>query len=80
MSLLSKDLNITINNLKYQGEQIGPKISQNLINIKIMESKYSTLLIYLKNINLVVKLINDNNIIEEKDKIEIGKYHIYEIE
>ena len=82
ISVLSKDLNITINNLKYHGEQIGPKISKNLINIKIIDSKDSTLLIYLKDVNLVTKIINNNNnnIIEEKENIEIGKYHIYEIE
>ena len=79
-SFLSKDLNITINSLKYKGEQIGPKISQNLINIKLIEPKYSALLIYLKDINIAIKMVNENNIFEEKDKIEKGKYHIYEIE
>ena len=80
ISVLSKDLNIKINNLKYQGEQMGPKFSKSLINIKMIDSKDSILLGYLKNEILVTKIIKNNTIIDEKVKIEPEKFHIYEIE
>ncbi len=79
MKIISQDLNITINSLEYQGEKMGPQFSKNSINIKILDSDYCALIIYLKNEDCVAKVIKDNKIIESKNMIELCKYHVYEI-
>jgi len=76
--IISKDLNISINKLNYQGEQNGPKISKNKINIKMLDSNTSILIIYTKNESFIAKVIK-NNEIQNYNSIEYGKYHIYEI-
>ena len=77
MMILSKDLNIRFNTWKYQGEQYGPKFSKNKVNVKMLDSNSSVLIIYTKNENFIAKVIR-NEKIENYDKIEFGNYHIYE--
>lgn len=77
MMILSKDLNIRFNTWKYQGEQYGPKFSKNKVNVKMLDSDSSVLIIYTKNENFIAKVIQ-NDKIENYDKIEFGNYHIYE--
>ena len=79
MLILSQDLNININHLAYKGEQKGPKFSKELINIKLLDSNSSVLIIYLKDKDCVAKIIKDNEIFESKNMLEFCNYHVYEI-
>ena len=80
MSIISKDLNKAINNMKYKGKQmIGPNIPQNIVYVRMLDFDSTALIIYSKDESFVVKVIKNSNIIESKNIIELGKYHAYEI-
>ena len=80
MAIISKDLDKTINAMKYKGEQnIGPNIPQNMVYVRMLDFYSNALIIYSKNKSFVVKVIKDSKIIESRNMIELGKYHAYEI-
>ena len=77
--IISQDLNININYLENKGEQRGPIFLKNMINIKMLDSNSTVLIIYLKDNKCVAKIIKDNKILESKNMIELCNYHVYEI-